>query len=78
LPAIANQRQGQQAHFGLELTFDIVHDGRALGRQFLLWVDAGPGPEVTAEAKKQNGKRRDDYRDSNTTFFHRPHSKSGS
>ena len=94
MPAIANQRQGQQAHFGLELTLDIGDDGGALlvieygglnnrrrwrnaggagrrelllfaqqidfcaqGRQFLLWVDAGPCPEVTSEAKKQHGKR---------------------
>ena len=109
MPAIANQRQGQQAHFGLELTLDIGDDGgallvieygglnnrrrwrnaggagrrelllfaqhidfRAQSRQFLRWVDAGPGPEVTSEAKKHHGERCGDYRESNTIFGHRP------
>ena len=51
----------------------IAHqiDFCAQGRQFLLWIDAGPCREVTSEAKKQNGKRRGDDRDSNTTFGHR-------
>ena len=31
MPAIANQREGQQAHFGLELTLHIVDDGGAIG-----------------------------------------------
>ena len=29
----------------------------AQGRQFVLWVDPGPCPEVTSEAQKQNCKR---------------------
>jgi hypothetical protein len=60
------------------LLFAQQIDFCAQGRQFLRWVDAGPGPEVTSEAKKQNGKRCGDYRDSNMIFGHRPHSRFGS
>ena len=68
MPAVASRR-------GL-LLFAQQIDFCAQDRQFLLWVDARPGPEVTSEAKKQNGTRCGDYRDSNTIFGHRPHSNS--
>ena len=64
MPAVTGRRE--------LLLFAQQIDFCAQGRQFLLWVDAGPCPEVGSEAKKQNGKRcGDDCRNSNPTFGHR-------
>ena len=71
MPAVRGRRE--------LLLFAQQSDLCAQGRQFLLWVDARPCPEVSSEARKQNGKRcGDDCRDRNTTFGHRTHSKFGS